>query len=314
MRRRRGAHRLTGAPPTYTARFVVSYTGVLMPSKRLTWAAVVALAAVCAMRLAAADPPSFFFVLGDPQFGMYESDKGFDRETKNFERAIAAANRLHPAFVVVCGDLVNRPGDPDEIAAYQRVARELDPKIPLYNVAGNHDVGNTPTPESVAAYRRNFGPDYYRFRVSGIEGIVLDLSLLKNPAQVPEEVARQQAWLKKELEEAKRARVGHVLVFQHQPWFVHSANEPDDYWNIPLPARREYLDLLEKYGVEYVFAGHLHQNASGTDGSLQVITSAPVGKPLGKAQSGIGIVIVRGRQLEYHYYPLDAIPAAISSQ
>ena len=256
--------------------------------------------------------PSSFSSLPIPSSACSSLIKAFDRETKNFEQAIAAANRLHPAFIVVLGDLVNRPGDPDEIAAYQRVARELDSSIPLYNVAGNHDVDDTPTPTSLEAYRRNFGPDYYSFRVARIEGIVMDASLLKNPAQVAGEVVRQQAWLKKELEEAKRAHVAHVLVFQHQPWFVHSVDEPDDYWNVPQPARRDYLKLLKKYGVKYVFAGHLHQNASATDGALRIITNAPVGKPLGKAQSGIGVVIVRSARLEYHFYPLDGLPEEIS--
>lgn len=277
-------------------------------------AGLLALLLLCGVGVRAAHQTFFFFVFADPQFGMFESDKDFGRETRNFEQAIAAANRLHPAFIVVLGDLVNRPSDSAEIAAYQRVARELDSSIPLYNVAGNHDVGNTPTPTSLEAYRRNFGPDYYSFRVAGIAGIVLDVSLLQNPAQVAGEVERQHTWLKKKLKEAKRAHVTHILMFQHQPWFVHSADEPDDYWNIPQLARREYLGLLKRYGVRYVFAGHLHQNASATDGALHMITSAPVGKPLGNAQSGIGVVIVRGAQVEYRFYPLDAIPVEISSE
>jgi hypothetical protein len=38
------------------------------------------------------------------------------------------------------------------------------PSIRLYSVAGNHDVGNEPTVEALAAYRQQFGPDYYSFR------------------------------------------------------------------------------------------------------------------------------------------------------
>ena len=63
----------------------------------LTLLLIVSLPVIAAT--AGGQQPFFFFVLADPQFGMYTRDKGFTRETKNFETVIAAANRLHPAFV-----------------------------------------------------------------------------------------------------------------------------------------------------------------------------------------------------------------------
>src|ERR1700751_674411 len=122
---------------------------------------------------ARAEEPWFFAVISDPQFGMYAKDSNFAQETANFEFAVANLNRLRPRFIVVCGDLVNRQGDADEIAEYKRILKEVDPSIPVYNVAGNHDVGNVPTPESLARYRRNFGEDYYTFSFGDFEGIVL---------------------------------------------------------------------------------------------------------------------------------------------
>ena len=112
---------------------------------------------------APADAPFFFLQFSDPQFGMFTADKDFAQETANFEFAIASANRLKPAFVVVTGDLVNKAGDPAQIAEYHRIAAKLDRTIRLYNVPGNHDLENTPTPETVAAYTRAFGPDHYAF-------------------------------------------------------------------------------------------------------------------------------------------------------
>jgi len=70
-----------------------------------------------------------FFVLADPQLGMTADNKNFRQETDNMEKAIAAANRLKPAFVVVLGDLVNREGDPRQIAEYKRLAARLDPSL-----------------------------------------------------------------------------------------------------------------------------------------------------------------------------------------
>ena len=71
----------------------------------------VLLVALSASLVRAEDAKPFFFIqYTDPQFGMYASNANFSQETANFEFAIATANRLKPAFVVVTGDLVNRPG------------------------------------------------------------------------------------------------------------------------------------------------------------------------------------------------------------
>src|SRR6201999_596669 len=107
--------------------------------------------------------PWFFAVLSDPQFGMYAKDKNFTQETANLEFVVSNLNRLHPRFVVICGDLVNRTADSAEVAEYKRVLHELDPSIPVYYVAGNHDVGNIPTTANIDSFRALIGPDYYTF-------------------------------------------------------------------------------------------------------------------------------------------------------
>src|SRR5512138_3178965 len=101
--------------------------------------------------LAGAAEPFFFIQLSDPQFGMFTGNKDFAQETANFEFAVATVNRLRPKFVVITGDLVNKPGDAAQIAEFKRIAAKIDPAIPLYNVAGNHDVENVPTPDRIAA-------------------------------------------------------------------------------------------------------------------------------------------------------------------
>src|SRR5215475_13013654 len=83
-----------------------------------------------------------FIQMSDPQFGMFSKDAEFTHETVNFEFAIASANRLKPAFVVITGDLTNKGGDKAQIAEFKRIAGKLDPKIRLFYMPGNHDVGN----------------------------------------------------------------------------------------------------------------------------------------------------------------------------
>jgi len=281
----------------------------------MTWRQTLACIAT-ALLLAAcrAQPPanqSFFFVqMSDPQFGFITPNAGFKQETDNFSKAIAAANRLRPAFVVVTGDLTHRQGDSAQIAEYRRIIAQLDPAIVVYNVPGNHDLALPLSPASIAAYRRVFGPDYYEFDSHGMHGIVINSSLFKEPSLAPNEAAAQEAWLRSRLD-AARAKNSRVIVFQHHPWFLTSADEPDQYYNLPLARRREFLDLFARSGVTHVFAGHYHRNALGKDGALEMVTTGPVGKPLGADSSGVRIVVADRGRIAHFYYALDSIPGQV---
>ena len=250
----------------------------------------------------------FFVQLADPQFGAFTSDKDFAQESANYEFAVANINRLRPAFVVICGDLINKVGDRAQADEYLRITRKIHRSIPVHAVAGNHDVGNEPTPETVASYRARFGPNYYGFRHGRVYGIVLDTSVISAPALVPAEAEAQETWLRAELTRARSSGAKHVVVFQHHSWFLEKADEPSQYFNVPLDTRRRYLELLKVSGVRYVFAGHYHRNAFGRDGDLEMITSGPVGRPLGADPSGLRIVTVRDELLEHSYYGMGLIP------
>jgi 3',5'-cyclic AMP phosphodiesterase CpdA len=236
--------------------------------------------------------PFFFIQTSDPQFGMYASDQNFAQETANWTFAIANVNRIHPAFLVVTGDLINKAGDAGQIAEFLRINRSIDPSIHIYNVPGNHDVGNEPTPDSIAAYRKNIGPDYYSFREGPLYGIVLNSSYFKSPGRVKDEAAKQEAWLVTELQKVK-ATGALPVVFMHIPLFLKQPDEAEQYFNTPIETRQRILVLLHRYNVRYVFAGHLHANSAGKDGDLEMITTAAAGKPIGPDPSGFRIVEVK---------------------
>lgn len=274
----------------------------------------------------AADRESTWFVqMADTQFGMYAKpllfsyfgwpgfDDSFERETVNMELAVAHANRLHPDFVVVCGDLVNTPGHAGQIAEFERVAAQLDDSIPLYLVAGNHDVGNAPTSASLAAYRARFGPDWYSFRAGNVYGIVLDSSIFHSLEHVRDEEAAQLAWLEAELAKAKDSGAPDILVFQHHPFFLVDPDEEDQYFNIPRERRAKYLALLADAGVRAVLAGHYHRNAHGWADGVEMITTGPVGKPLGDDPSGLRIVRVGPDGLDHTYFGLESVPERVGA-
>jgi 3',5'-cyclic AMP phosphodiesterase CpdA len=255
---------------------------------------------------------AFFFIqLSDPQFGMFTADREFDQETANFEFAVANVNRLKPAFVVITGDLVNKPGDQAQIAEYERIKARVSPAIPVYDMPGNHDVENAPTPDSVAAYRARGGRDRYVFRRGGFTGIVLNSSLIHTPDKAGGEPAAQEAWLRQELTAASRSGARHVVIFQHHPWFLARADEPDQYFNIPLARRTPLLHLFRESGVRYLVSGHYHQNASATDAGLESVVTGPVGRPLGQARSGLRVFVVTDEAITHKYYEFGLVPNAI---
>lgn len=259
--------------------------------------------------VSAENRPVTFAVLADPQLGMYAKDKDFLQEEANLEFVVANLNRLHPDFVVVCGDLTDRTGDEAEIAAYKQTMQKLDPTIPVYNVPGNHDVGNLPTPSTLAGYRAAYGPDYYTFRYGHLLGIVLDSNLIRSPDHAAKEAAQQEDWLRSVLKHATADQ--EILVFQHIPYFLKDANEKDDYFNIPIATRTKYLDLLSANRVHFVFAGHYHRLAGGTDGTLTEVVTGAVGMPIGGASSGFRLVQLGPSGMKTEWYCLGNIPNRI---
>ncbi len=270
-------------------------------------------------------PEPFFFVqMADTQFGFFatplllaiagRSWNGDDvaREAALFERAIAHVNRLRPAFVVLCGDLVNLARQPTQTAEFNRIRALLRDDVPLYLVAGNHDVGNTPTRASLAWYRSTFGPDRYTFDHAGTRGIVLNSVIEHTPKKVPLARLAQRQWLASTLEQARRDEVRQLLVFQHHPLFLEDPVEPPSAFNLPVAARQHHLDLFKTYGVRAVLAGHYHRNAVAADGALEMITTSAVGRPLGDDPSGFRIVKVWPDRIEHEYYGLDDVPDAIT--
>jgi predicted phosphodiesterase len=58
--------------------------------------------------------------------------------------------------------------------------------------------------------------------------------------------------------------------------------------------------------VQIAFAGHWHRNSIAFDGEFQMVTSGPVGYPLGADPSGLRVVDVNDGGISHKYLPLDA--------
>ena len=259
--------------------------------------------------------PFFFLQLADTQYGYFSENKGFQQEVALVNRAIQRVNRLKPRFVIVCGDLTHAiPSHPRYEAQVQQFKTDfsqVSKEIPLVCVCGNHDIGNRPNPGLISSYRKHFGDDYFGFWVGGVRCLVLNSSVIKDSTSAPRVLAQQEAWFKTMLRNAQQAQARHILVFQHHPWFLKTEDEPEEYFNLPVARRRAALTAMKQYKVSAIFAGHYHRNTYGRAGNVEMITSGPVGRPLGKDPSGFRVVKVYNDHLEHQYYPMDAVPAQI---
>jgi serine/threonine-protein phosphatase CPPED1 len=232
--------------------------------------------------------------------------EGFEWDARRYERAIDAATRIRPEFVVMGGDMTDDPDNDQQLAELRRITGRLD-GIPMRWVPGNHDAAPDvlrPTQRSLTRYRDRFGPDHYGFDHGGVSCIVVNTVVWQHPELVAGEWGRQLASLEADLVAARRRGSRHVLLFGHHPLFTDSPDEPDSYWNIPLERRRQILDLLTGHETRAFFCGHWHRNGGGWDRGLEVVVTGPVGYPLGEDPSGFRVVDVDDDRLEHRYVPL----------
>lgn len=258
----------------------------------------------------ASDAPFFFVQIADTQFGFNNKNVDMVPEIANFKQAVADINRLKPAFVLISGDMVNRPHDPAQIRAFWSIAREISPEIPLHLVAGNHDLA-TGTAADVSSYCKLFGDDHYSFSCNGSEFIVLNSCLFSKDG---DKALRdeQRKWFEAELNAARARNATHIFVCDHHPWFLTTPGEAGKYQNVPLVYRQDYLALMKRYKVEYALAGHLHRDLTAKGGDLTIIAGGPISKSFSKPPVvGYRIWKVYKDHIETEFYALDKVPASV---
>ncbi|KAM6244132.1 serine/threonine-protein phosphatase CPPED1 isoform 2-T2 [Spheniscus humboldti] len=206
----------------------------------------------------------FYFIQGaDPQFGLMKAwaigdinngDDEWGEEIKLAEQAVQAINKLNPKpkFFVLCGDLIHgMPGTQrrkDQEQDLKNVLKNTDQDIPLVFVSGNHDIGNTPTRETIDNYCKNWGDDYFSFWVGGVFFLVLNSQLYFDSSKCPDLKQAQDVWLNEQLAVAEKHKCKHIIVFQHIPLFLRKPDEDHNYFNLEKSVRREIMEKFHKAG------------------------------------------------------------------
>jgi len=287
--------------------------------------------------------------MSDPTWGAEGDGESWKEEIELAERLVRCCNALRPRprFVAVCGDLVHALpegvlGDSPAVRRYANTSRysrqNADFKrvmagleMPLVCVCGNHDVGDRPTPGSLAAYRELYGPDWRAFWCGGMRSLVLNAQLLSDPSGAPDEAQAQEEWLAAELEAVERDQPKHVVVFQHIPWFLREEQEPrEGYFNLPQEARVKWLPRMERARVKTIFCGHYHRNLCSRtrSGALEMVVTSAIGRQMSESEvakngpdpqqggvpgsssdirSGFRLVSVHESGLFHEYHEFDAL-------
>lgn len=256
--------------------------------------------------IAADSAPFFFLQLSDPQFGFMDNNKSISAETEAMNKAVTAINQLKPPFVVITGDFVNNSKSKEQIAAYKSMIAQIDSSVKVYMIPGNHDIGKV-SRASIDNYKKNYGEPHFSFRYGDCAFIGIDSNIIKEEDKEREEV--QFKWLEQELQKTKDARF--KFVFTHCSVFLKRMDEPVNYSNFSLPMREKYVRLFQKYGVNAIFAGHLHNNAYGKVGDMEMITIGPVGKVLGTGYQGMNLVKVYPERFISEFIALNQLPKEV---
>ena len=237
--------------------------------------------------------------------------------SENLRTVVEMVNQRNPDAVIVTGDIGERENAWDEA---KKIFSGLKPKV--FYVPGNHDV-TANKPQSLAAWRADFGNDYYEAHVKGATIIALNGQLMGNydnfnqkkasplSPEAQQESERMLGWLEKEggkdasskryggAQSERPQRVGDesgrlIFAMQHEPIDRASGFPPDDkdYWIIQEPYRSREIELLHRLGVKHMFVGHWHKgmvfSAHDITSHVAPATSwSPTGDKLGFAMHTI---------------------------
>ena len=228
-----------------------------------------------------------FVVLGDSR-----PICGYIPQPYPFKMMLEEINLISPDFVVNVGDLVY-----GYMCDEKEVRRQYEDYVlttksclpPYYNVLGNHEIAGEKGEE---LYEEYLGKLYYSFDYGNSHFIVLDTDVNREIGKRGDTGRlgeKQFMWFKNDLEKNKEKE--NIFVFMHRPMY-HYQDKKESSWSDE-KERDKVHELLKKYKVKAVFAGHKHVYKKMTiDGVEHYITGGGGAEQDWEEIGGLGI---------YHY-------------
>ncbi len=210
-------------------------------------------------------------------------------------KAIAELNLLKPDFVILLGDLVESSADTYD-RDFEQMWHILDEyaEFPVYTVMGNHDGQRVGQTSGFDYWHRYFGPLYYSFDWGDWHfAVVNTYDHPTHPSDNGTIGPTQLDWLERDLRLASSRKKRLVMALHHNPC--------DDRWVFMDESRLALRQMIERYGVKYVFAGHRHTDQSEETETTKIITTRTA---QAAAETGVGyrlIEVNQGRVTSFNY-------------
>ena len=179
------------------------------------------------------DPGNFTFaVIGDT------------RSFGTFENIIEQLRIIPFDFGILLGDFAMKPTEADHKYFRAECLHEYALPVPLFFVAGNHDVNMQTFP--IKRFEEFYGPSIFSFEYKQCLFIVLRIL---NPPFTNEESLKFLRSFKKE----DIGRYRHTFAFIHIPPPITIFSKAKDY-----PAADQLASIFDELGIDQVFAGDFH--------------------------------------------------------
>jgi predicted phosphodiesterase len=227
-------------------------------------------------------PPSqewSFAVLGDQRYSKWIYDF-------MYEKTLASMSGHSFDFALNTGDFVDT-GTEEEFINYLNRIRLL--KFPTINILGNHDVHTHR--RDLTLFKKYFGQPYFYFDYQNARFICLNNAF-------HEFGDAQNRWLDKTLAEAKNRL---KFVFMHIPTF-NPSRRPRYLikWDNDI---KLFEDIIQRNGVDIVFAGHIHMFHDTVYKGIRTIITGGAGAPLYETPERGGVyhwvrVQIKGRTIQ----------------
>jgi hypothetical protein len=213
-----------------------------------------------------------------------------------------------PDLAIVTGDLVDRGSDEGDWERFFEVAGSLLRSLAIFPVPGNHDAARLGRglERFLALFRWPFRPGeeegaYYSFDAAGVHFVALDSNAYRSP--------RQLAWFERDLQAARKRGARAIFVYAHEPAWSQGLHGDNQI------AIRDYVPIMERYGVSMFFGGHDHHYERGRVGQLDYLVTGGGGAELRWARCAVGVPgkrpcppHVAAFANEHHYVVVEVVP------
>ncbi len=202
-----------------------------------------------------------------------------------FEQILRQISDERPAFLIHTGDLVGR-GSEEAFKVFRGLLAGFE--VPFYPVPGNHDGSVTGKLDDYLQYSgapaAHYAFDYGQAHFAFVDSHSGSLS----PGET--------AWLDEDLAAARQPL--KIVILHHPPF------DPNGSSHIMASGNRAFMQLMQRRGVRYVFAGHIHAYAAEEREGVTYIIAGGAGAPLIPDETRGGFhhylrVRVRGTDLSY---------------